>query len=201
MGDLLQFPQKKEPASGGSGAEKPRGQEKKIPPPQGSQKVKYRISRDEAILMVGVAFFFDALNALFGLIDGGTISGFLINSFSRAIFVFWFWMKGISLTKNPKMLTSFILGVIVGYIPFLDLLPETAAMIWRMIVVSRAEDVLNHAKEKASEKVKPESKNRENQTSEKSSSEGLERAPTVRVFPNEPVPVRNTLPHNARKAA
>jgi drug/metabolite transporter (DMT)-like permease len=96
-----------------------------------SHIVKEPQSRDSvAILMVGTALFFDALQAMIGWIP---IAGnFLAGLFSVAVFLtflMWFWIYGVKMI-TPKRLGSMGLGGAIELIPYVNLLPA-----WTLVVV------------------------------------------------------------------
>ncbi len=89
-----------------------------------------KISDSEAFLMIGVALFFDALQALFGWVPIiGNVLAALVGIFAFLTFFLWFYTNGIKML-TPKRLTSMIGGGIIEMVPYLNILPA-----WTMVVV------------------------------------------------------------------
>jgi hypothetical protein len=105
---------------------------------------KERISKKTMIRMGAVAGFFDLANFIFEFLDGGTISGPIISIINWLIFTWWFWRKDVKFMKNPKMAKTFLFGLIWGFIPLLNALPEYAGTVIRLCVITRAEDLVKN---------------------------------------------------------
>lgn len=70
------------------------------------------------VLMITVALFFDALQALLTFIFMGWLAGF----FAGLTFYLWFRIHGISFMK-PKRLATFGGTALIEFIPFLSVIP------------------------------------------------------------------------------
>lgn len=89
-----------------------------------------RIKDTTAMLMIGTALFFDALQAIVGWIPiaGNFLPG-LLSIVIFLTFLLWFWINGIKMI-TPKRLGSLGLGGIIEMIPFINILPA-----WTLTVV------------------------------------------------------------------
>ncbi len=85
------------------------------------------LSNTTIVLMVSVAFFYDALQWLLGWI----FMGWLVTIFAGLTFYVWFKSKGMSFMK-PKRFAAFGGSFIVEFIPVIgDILPAwTAAIVY-----------------------------------------------------------------------
>lgn len=108
---------------------RPRFRGKSVAP----KKPEPRITKDTAFSMVLIATIYD----LISLIP-------LVNIASKILaylhFWVWFSIKGVSYTKNPKIMKWQAIGAIIGLIPIVSALPEQIITTMRTIAISRLED-------------------------------------------------------------
>ena len=88
-------------------------------------------------LMIAVALFFDALQALLTLI----FMGWLVGIFAALTFYVWFKSHGISFMK-PKRLFAFGGATIAEVIPFLSVLPAWTAAVSYLALQSKIQEVI-----------------------------------------------------------
>ncbi|MFZ2522013.1 MAG: hypothetical protein WAX44_01915 [Minisyncoccia bacterium] len=100
-----------------------------------------QIKDSTAILMIGTALFFDALQALIGWIP---IAGnFLADLLSIGIFLtflVWFWFNGIKMI-TPKRLGSMVAGGLVEMVPYLNLLPAWTGVVVYLIGTTKIKEL------------------------------------------------------------
>jgi hypothetical protein len=120
------------------------------PKPTDTQAGEQRIKIPMAILMVGVALIFDAIQFVLlyfnALLGAGTVIDFVVSSvvtfWASAIFWVWFKWKGVNyFDKNAakKMLIMFG-SFIVELVPLLDAIPAITAGVIALIIQTRIED-------------------------------------------------------------
>jgi hypothetical protein len=112
---------------------------------------KERISKPLMARMLFVAGFFDTLNFIFEFVDAGAISGPIISTVNWGTFTWWLWTRDVKFTKSPKIGKTMLIGLIWGFIPVLNALPEYTGTILRICIVARSED---QAKKRALEEQK-----------------------------------------------
>lgn len=85
---------------------------------QKQQKNKFdRIGAVTAILMIGIAIFYDAIELVVDLIPlVGQAVAFYIDIFATAHFALWFMICGVSLV-SPKKIIRFWLPVLIEFLP------------------------------------------------------------------------------------
>lgn len=87
-----------------------------------------KISFGTWMVLIGVALFFDTLEALISLIPiAGEIIAIGINGFAFAIFWLIFKMNGETYSKK-----TVLTGFIIGFIPFVNMLPECTLTIVKL---------------------------------------------------------------------
>ena len=72
------------------------------------------------------------------------IGSFIASTLAYFFFTFWFFMKGVNIWTfgSAQRVLVNVTSIIVEHIPGLDLLPGITFMVWRHVVISRAEDAL-----------------------------------------------------------
>ena len=88
-------------------------------------------------LMISVALFFDALQALLTLVFLGWLAGL----FATLTFWLWFRMHGISFMK-PKRLAVFGGSALIEVIPFLSILPAWTLAVGYLALSSKLKEVV-----------------------------------------------------------
>ena len=92
--------------------------------------------------MIVVAIFFDVLQFGVNFIIGpGQIGAPLMEIFAQLTFWLWFKLNGISYTSS-KRLASVAGGMLVGVIPFVDMLPELTIEIIIILSTITIEDAV-----------------------------------------------------------
>lgn len=95
---------------------------------------KKRISGLTAIGLLAVAGIFDLINWI-------PIVNYIATVGETLVFGFWFWSLGLG-WKNPRVLASGAVGIIISAIPALSALPETILSVAVIIGLVTAEDKL-----------------------------------------------------------
>jgi len=93
--------------------------------------------------VVKIVFFGGASAFLFGPFIY-MIGSLVASTLAYFVFIIWFYIKGVNIltfSSAQRVLVN-IGSIIVEHIPGLDLLPGITFMVWRHVVISRAEDAL-----------------------------------------------------------
>lgn len=93
-----------------------------------------KISMGMWMVLIGVAGFFDLLEFVFAF---GVIVGTLIDMFAFATFWLIFKMNGETYSKK-----TMIAGAVIGFIPFVNMLPECTATIVKLYIDAKAKNAL-----------------------------------------------------------
>ena len=132
----------------------------------------YRITKGTATLMIGVALFFDVLQAAFGIfsilgvipvigvifgIIGWTLSA-IFSAYAWLTFFSWFNMKGVGYFKKPSRLVKLLGTALIEMSPF-GILPTWTVFVISTILETWRED---RKKEAPEESVQPQI-NKENE--------------------------------------
>ena len=90
------------------------------------KEARYKtISKWMAACLVAVAVLIEIIEAILGFLGIGDVGvDSAISVAADALFVFWFWMLGVTFMKNPGRMYAMMIQALVGLIPFLDILPE-----------------------------------------------------------------------------
>lgn len=104
-------------------------------PPQQEQAKKPRLDNATIALMVGLAIFYDALQALLNLI----FMGWLVTILAFLSFWLWFKIKGISF-MTAKRMSIIGGGALIEAIPMLDTLPGWTGMVTLIVLDAKLKD-------------------------------------------------------------
>jgi hypothetical protein len=112
-----------------------------------------RIGNLTAIFMIVIAVILDIIEFVLAIFGIGLILNRALTFIEYSVFIFWFWMLGVSFTKfdNKHATRRFYwsLGsMILEFIPIIGALPAFTAGVVRTIFTVRAEDRENESKSK-----------------------------------------------------
>jgi hypothetical protein len=123
-----------------------------------TKEKRERITKTMGVMLVTVALSINAFVALLNfLVIGEFFISSIILSCADLIFIIWFWMLGVSFTKNPKNLAAMGIQAIIGLVPLINTLPELTLGILAIVLMTRAEDkggLLGKAANLAQTKIK-----------------------------------------------
>ncbi|MBI2086783.1 MAG: hypothetical protein HYT69_01265 [Candidatus Zambryskibacteria bacterium] len=101
------------------------------------EKKEKGLKTNTVVLMISVAFFFDALQALLTFI----FMGWLVGIFAALTFYVWFRTHEISFMK-PKRLFAFGGASVAEIIPFVSALPAWTAAVSYLALQSKIQEVI-----------------------------------------------------------
>ncbi len=100
-----------------------------------------KVSTITAILMIGTALFFDALQALLGWIPVvGNIFAGLLSIVIFLTFLVWFWMHGIKMI-TPKRMGSLVGGGLIELVPYINILPAWTCVVIYLIGTTKIKEM------------------------------------------------------------
>lgn len=120
-------------------------QEQKSPEPkvvtsgaEGGDTPKQKIPSSTAILMIGLALFFDGLQFFLNLIPfvGNALSSIFVVPFAWLSFYVWFKIRGVDFVSPKRSLTLFGAGFL-ELIPILNVLPAWTLAVVALIITTR----------------------------------------------------------------
>lgn len=109
-----------------------------------------KISMGMWMVLIGIAAFFDVLEFIFAF---GVVIGTIIDAFAFATFWLIFKMNGEKYSGKTMMA-----GAIVGFIPFINMLPECTATIAKLYLNAKKRNALAKAEEKKATASAPKNK-------------------------------------------
>lgn len=99
--------------------------------------------------MLGVAIFFDVFQMFLNfIIIGMILNPILVTPFASLTFYLWYKMRGVGLSDSAKRFAVYVAGFLLELIPILNTLPGLTLSTALMIVIVRAEDKVENAKNK-----------------------------------------------------
>lgn len=108
-----------------------------------------RIPKGTAILMVGVALFFDLLQMFLNFVlIGFILNPILVTPIAFLTFYLWYKMRGVGLSDSAKRFAVYVAGFLLELIPILNTLPGLTLSTLTMIMIVRAEDKAENLKNK-----------------------------------------------------
>lgn len=121
-------------------------------------RVKYRISSGDAGILISVAIFYDAMQAILNLIPLiGNAIAWVMSIIAWLTFYIWFKIKGVSF-QDAKYYKKLLLGGLIEAIPIVNFLPSWTITVIRLIRESRKEDLANEKKKVAAKTSNDEAK-------------------------------------------
>ncbi len=103
---------------------------------------KPQISDPIKVLMLVVAIFFDVVKFGINFIPVlGQVLSVFVGIFAQMTFWLWFKMKGVSYNSS-KRLIPVISATLIGFIPFLDMIPDLTFEMLFVLGTLKAEEVL-----------------------------------------------------------
>ncbi len=103
---------------------------------------KPKISDPIKVLMLVVAVFFDVVKFGINFIPIlGQVLAILVGIFAQMTFWLWFKMKGVSY-NSAKRLIPVISATLIGFVPFLDMIPDLTLEMIFVLGTLKAEEVL-----------------------------------------------------------
>jgi hypothetical protein len=124
---------------------------------QESEERKQRISTWMGATLIITALSIDAFQALLNILLIGEFVSPTISVCADVLFVTWFWMLGVSFTKDPRAFMSMAAQAIIGLIPILNTLPELTLGIIGVVVFTKMVDksaIIGKAASAAQGKIK-----------------------------------------------
>ncbi len=109
-----------------------------------------RIPKSTAMLMVGTAIFFDTLQMFLNFIlIGFILNPVLVTPIASLTFYLWYKMRGVGLSDSAKRFAVYVAGFLLELIPILNTLPGLTLSTLIMVMIVRAEDKVENAKNKS----------------------------------------------------
>ncbi len=96
-------------------------------------KVKHSIGIFSSIAMICAALVFDLVSII-------PFVNIIVDIIAWIFFMMWFYLQGVSFSKNPHILGIAAGSFIIGAIPFLSILPEITAGVTANIVLTRMQE-------------------------------------------------------------
>ena len=109
-----------------------------IPQQQEGKKERIKIWMGAALIITAASI--DGFQALLNVLLVGEVLSTIISVCADTLFVTWFWILGVSLTKNPRAFMSMAAQAIIGLIPVLNTLPELTLGVIGVVVFTRMVD-------------------------------------------------------------
>lgn len=133
----------------------------------------YRLTKLTIIGMIILASVIDIAQALANAGVIGLALNRAITIVGQALFVCWFWLKGVKMT-DPHNVITIAISTVLELIPIVDLLPAFIAATIKIILRSRVEDTVAITKAKAAQRQ--EQQRRMQEYAEMEAQEGTQRA-------------------------
>ncbi len=108
----------------------------------GIEKKKEKIDNITAVLMIGTAILADGIQVFLTLILIGPFVNWLISIFAWLTFFFWFYLKGVNFTNNPKKIFTLAGGSLLEALPIIASFPIWTLTISTTIFMDKAESKL-----------------------------------------------------------
>lgn len=104
------------------------------------EEIKTTISNWMGVALIATAGCIDLFQALLNILIVGEVFSTIISVCADFVFIIWFWMLGISFTKNPKNLAAMGGQALIGLIPVINTLPELTLGVLAVVLITKAED-------------------------------------------------------------
>ena len=107
---------------------------------EAKEDIKRTISNWMGVALIVTAGCIDLFQALLNILIVGEFFSAIISVCADVLFIIWFWMLGVSFTKNPKNLAAMGTQALIGLVPILNTLPELTLGVLAVVLITKVED-------------------------------------------------------------